>query len=860
MKSFVTRFVLALLMLAFTLSAQAFQSSAGRMLRVPADNTPQTIPFTQNWSDTSLISVNDDWTGVPGITGYRGDILTAATATDPQTITASGDSVIDVNANQSSPNTFTTGGVSEFSSLADPVVALQGSGTADAPFLLISLVTTGEFGIQVSYNLRDVDGSLDNAIQPVALQYRVGTTGNFTNIPAGFVADASSGPSLATLVTPVSVTLPVPAEDQPVVQLRIITANAIGSDEWIGVDDISVTANAAPPADITLAGGPLNFGTVAVGNSSAEQTFTAAGSNLTADISITAPSGFEVSTTTDSLFGSSVTLTQAGGTVATTTIYARFTPVSANPFSGDIACASTGAPMKNVVVSGLGLAAGFALTPSSVNFGNLLVSTTHTDTVLASNGGGTGVTISAVSSTSADFSVGPTSGVVGSLASIPFGISFTPSSAGPKSGSIVFVHDGPSSPDTVTVTGTGADMSFSVTPTSVSFGDLAVSSLKTDSVTVSNPGGGTLTIDSVRSTNGEFTVTPTSGSLGASQSTPFAITFAPTSGGAKAGSIVFFHNGPTSPDTVAVSGNGIQVISIAASRALPNATQVTIEGILTRSRGAFSRIQDSTAGISIRQATGSYFDSLAGGGLAQGDLVRITGRTSEFNGLKQINAADLLSWTRISRNNALPASQVVTLAQIAAGGEQYESELITIHNMTIVNGADASFVAAKTYAINDPSDLTNAVALRTPNAADSDIDGVSFSGTPVTFDGVLGQFSSADPAAGYQLLPTYVTDIDFSNSVGDEPSIPTAFALRGNYPNPFNPTTTIAFDLPREAVVTIALYNLLGERVDEIVAGEQYQAGRHTVSFNASRLASGVYYYRLTAADFSAVNKMLLMK
>ena len=63
----------------------------------------------------------------------------------------------------------------------------------------------------------------------------------------------------------------------------------------------------------------------------------------------------------------------------------------------------------------------------------------------------------------------------------------------------------------------------------------------------------------------------------------------------------------------------------------------------------------------------------------------------------------------------------------------------------------------------------------------------------MTFDGVLGQFSSADPAAGYQLLPVYVTDIDFSNSVGEEPSIPSAFALRGNYPNPFNPTTTIAF-------------------------------------------------------------------
>ncbi len=860
MKTFSLRFVCTVLMLVVTASAHGFQSSAGRMPRLPADTAPQTIPFSQNWSDTSMISVDDNWSGVSGIVGYRGDNLTGATATDPQTILASGDSVIDVNANQTNPNTFTTGGVAEFSTLADPVVALQGSGTADAPFLLISLVTTGKFGIHVSYNLRDIDGSTDNAIQPVALQYRVGTTGSFTNIPAAFVADASSGPSLATLVTPVSVTLPAAAEDQPEVQLRIITANAVGSDEWVGVDDINVTANAAPPASITAVGGPLNFGTVPVGDSSGEQTFTVEGANLTANLAVTAPAGFEVSTTSGSGFGSVVTLTPSSGTVATTTIHARFTPASAHAFGGEVACSSIGAPTQNVAVSGLAIPPGFALTPSSINFGNLLVSSTHTDTVVASNGSGSVVVIGSVTSTDSEFTVIPVSGLVGSLGTRPFAISFTPSSPGLKSASIIFIHDGLSSPDTVAVSGTGVNVSFLVSPTSVNFGDLNVSSLKSDTVIVSNPGGGTLTISSVTSTNAQFTVSPTTGSIGALQSAPFIITFAPVSAGSTSGSIIFMHNGPGSPDSLAVSGNGIQVIPIAAARALPNASQVTIEGILTRSLGAFSRIQDSTAGLSIREATGAYFDSLTNGGLRQGDRVRITGKTSEFNALKQINATDLVSFTRISRDNPLPASQVVTLAQIAAGGEQYESEIITIHNMTIAAGGDASFVAAKTYPVSDPSDASNAVALRTPNATDSDIDGVAFSGSPVTFIGVLGQFSSADPAAGYQLLPVLVTDIDFSNSVGDPPVLPSVFALRGNYPNPFNPTTTIAFDLPKEATVTIALYNLLGERVDEIVSGEQFQAGRHAVAFNAAHLASGVYYYRLTAADFSATSKMLLLK
>lgn len=206
-----------------------------------ADNTPQKLPFSQDWSNTGLITASDDWSGVPGIVGYRGDGLTGATGTDPQTIVADGTSTpVDVNANQTNPSTYTTGGLTEFH-LSDPAVALTGSGTADAPFLLINLDTTGFSTIQVSYKLRDLDASTDNAVQQFALQYRIGNSGNFVNLPAGYVADASSGPSAATLVTPVSVVLPAAADNRSLVQLRIITTNAAGNDEMIGVDDIAVT-------------------------------------------------------------------------------------------------------------------------------------------------------------------------------------------------------------------------------------------------------------------------------------------------------------------------------------------------------------------------------------------------------------------------------------------------------------------------------------------------------------------------------------------------------------------------------------------------------------------------------------------
>src|SRR5688572_13863191 len=116
--------------------------------------------FSQNWTNTGLITADDNWSGVTSIIGYRGDEITASTGVNPQTLLGEGIIVVDVNANQTNPNTFTTGGVAEFH-LANPTIALNGSGTADAPYITIYLNTTGTSNISVQYKLRDLDGSID---------------------------------------------------------------------------------------------------------------------------------------------------------------------------------------------------------------------------------------------------------------------------------------------------------------------------------------------------------------------------------------------------------------------------------------------------------------------------------------------------------------------------------------------------------------------------------------------------------------------------------------------------------------------------------------------------------------------------
>lgn len=213
-----------------------------------ADTTPQALPFSQDWSNTGLITADDDWSGVPGITGYKDDLSGSTGGVDPRTIVAPGVTE-DVNTDETNPDTFNTGGVTEFE-IANPVVALSGSGTADAPHIVLTLNTTGVASVRIRYNLRDIDASsADNSVQQFALQYRIGTTGDFTDVPEGYVADATTGPSEATLVTPVNVVLPAAVGNQPVVQIRIMTTNAVGNDERVGIDDIQVTdATTSPTA------------------------------------------------------------------------------------------------------------------------------------------------------------------------------------------------------------------------------------------------------------------------------------------------------------------------------------------------------------------------------------------------------------------------------------------------------------------------------------------------------------------------------------------------------------------------------------------------------------------------------------
>jgi hypothetical protein len=114
---------------------------------------------------------------------------------------------------------------------------------------------------------------------------------------------------------------------------------------------------------------------------------------------------------------------------------------------------------------------------------------------------------------------------------------------------------------------------------------------------------------------------------------------------------------------------------------------------------------------------------------------------------------------------------------------------------------------------------------------------------------------------GYDNVNKVVSEIEVYaiTTYVDRSFIPKEYALFQNFPNPFNPTTNIKFDLPKESNVTLRVYNILGEEVTTLV-NKVMLAGHQSVAFNAAKLASGMYIYRIEAGNFVQVKKMLLIK
>lgn len=143
----------------------------------------------------------------------------------------------------------------------------------------------------------------------------------------------------------------------------------------------------------------------------------------------------------------------------------------------------------------------------------------------------------------------------------------------------------------------------------------------------------------------------------------------------------------------------------------------------------------------------------------------------------------------------------------------------------------------------------------------------------ITFDtakvGPAGDWTYID-TLGASFVPGFGGGLTFYVGPKDmaadnaQPSVPYTFALKQNYPNPFNPATKIAYSVERKTDVNISIYNILGQKVNTLV-NETKQPGIYSVDWpgtdqNGTQVASGIYFYKMTAGDFIQTRKMLLMR
>ncbi len=212
----------------------------------------------------------------------------------------------------------------------------------------------------------------------------------------------------------------------------------------------------------------------------------------------------------------------------------------------------------------------FAVTPSQVDFGNVVTHSTRLDSsVVVRNNGGGRLIISTVVSSDTQFAISPRTAAIDSGKSRRFTVSFTPDALGNRSSSIIFAHNAAGSPDTIIALGRGVVTTFSVVPTSLAFGDVRVGTNKRDSVRVRNEGMDTLRITPAASDTAQFRIEPSKASIPRNSETIFRVTFSPRAAASVSSTIRLDHNTVGLPTSIPVSGRGLGAIIAITPQTLP---------------------------------------------------------------------------------------------------------------------------------------------------------------------------------------------------------------------------------------------------------------------------------------------------
>lgn len=413
----------------------------------------------------------------------------------------------------------------------------------------------------------------------------------------------------------------------------------------------------------------------------------------------------------------------------------------------------------------------------------------------------------------------------------------------------------------------------------------------TNSVMLTNLGHPDLMINSINSSNEDFSVSNNISypyTLSTLDTLELSIEFKPTEEGAFVDSLTLNTNDPTNPEKhISLAGTGY-IVHAPAKGKLYGTT-----GKSFNADGLFLDINSEDAGATEIGKTGfSPLSSLVWN-KEKDELAALSTTVFIPSNLIRISAIegigyhsmelliDLYAMAFNNNNELIGATDNNKLYKIEyeTGDTTFMTEIpIDVNSMAFHPGTNVLYANSEVGDYNDliyRIDTKNGDTTRVGRTGlEKAVEALDFDNTGQLY-GTIGKNSSSklfkvnitdgssdvigDTEITGVLGIKFVYDSLAVNVKGSRNSVPRKFALKQNYPNPFNPTTTISYSIPTQTNVKLTIYDILGKEI-EVLVDEQKAAGRYDIQFDGGSLTSGVYIYKLETDEFSKAMKMQLLK
>jgi hypothetical protein len=421
-----------------------------------------------------------------------------------------------------------------------------------------------------------------------------------------------------------------------------------------------------------------------------------------------------------------------------TTFAVVFTPTTVGAANGTLAITASGSSTAlDFALSGIGVApATLTASPASLTFTNIQVGQTSSQTETLQNTGGENATISAATITGTGFSI---SGITTPLTLTPgqsssFSVTYSPLSAGSASGSVTIASNASNAALSVTLAGTAVTSgSLTGSPTSFSFGNVQVGLNQSQTETVKNSGGASLTVSAATFTGTGFSATGLTLplTLAPNQSSTFAVVFTPTTATAVSGNLAFTVSGSSTPLNLPLSGTGVAPATLTATP-----TSLTFTNILVGQNQSQTETIQNTGGenATISQAT------VAGTGLSISGLTTpltlTPGQSTSFSVTFTPLSAGSVTGSVMVDSNATDAALSVALSGTSITQSAGTLSATAVNTGSVVVGTSGTQTG--TLTATGASVSVTSVSLSGTNPSEFSITGLTFpvtvtTTTPVTF-------------------------------------------------------------------------------------------------------------------------------